>query len=67
LYDAIRSIGRVAFLTTNNRRTMMKKLTKKEITKAIARYARRHGYYARTVREVDSLWKAAIAEYRAKP
>lgn len=33
------------------------------IRKAIARYARRHGYFVRTVRDVSSLRSAAIAEY----
>lgn len=43
----------------------MKKLPKTEITKAICRYARRHEFYARTVREVSSLFYAALAEWRA--
>lgn len=45
----------------------MRKLTKKEITRAIQRYARRHDFYARTVREVSSLFYAALAEWRACP
>ncbi len=39
------------------------KLTRKELTKAIARYARKHGYYARTVRGMTVLRIAAVAEY----
>ena len=39
------------------------KLTSKELTKAIASYARRHGYYARTVRGMTSLRLAAISEW----
>ncbi len=42
------------------------KLTRRELTRAIARYARRHGYYARTVRACTALLLAAIAEWRAK-
>lgn len=40
------------------------KLSKKQITKAVNRYARRYGYYARTVRTMSRLFYAAIAEYR---
>ena len=40
------------------------KLTKKQLTQAVNRYARKHGYYARTVRTVSSLRYAAIQEYR---
>ncbi len=39
------------------------KLTKSQMTQAIQQYARRHGYYARTVRAVTVLWLAAIREY----
>jgi hypothetical protein len=42
------------------------KLTKTELTKAIDRYARKHGYYAGTVRTCTSLLLAAIAEWRSK-
>ena len=42
----------------------MKRLTKSELTVAVQRYARRHGYYARTVRTVSSLFYAAIVEWR---
>lgn len=41
----------------------MRKLTKSEVTKAVQQYARRHGYYARTVRTVSSLFYAALREY----
>ena len=37
-------------------------LTRKQLTKAIQRYARKHGYYARTVRTVTVLRLAAIRE-----
>ncbi len=40
------------------------KLSKKELTKAIAIYARKHGYYQRTVRSISVLFYAAIAEYK---
>ncbi len=40
------------------------KLTRKELTKAIANYAHKHGYYANTVRTVTALLNAAIEEYR---
>jgi hypothetical protein len=42
----------------------MNKLTKSELTKAVRQYARRHGYYARTVRNMTSLRRAAILEYQ---
>lgn len=44
---------------------MNRKLTSKELTAAIKMYARRNGYYARTVRIVTVLFNAAIAEYKA--
>lgn len=34
----------------------------KEITRAVAKYARKHGYFASTVRTVTVLWKAALVE-----
>ncbi len=37
-------------------------MTRKEMTKAIQKYARKHGYYARTVRAVSILRYAAIRE-----
>lgn len=42
----------------------MKRLHGKELTKAIERYARRHGWYARTVRTVTSLRYDAVNEWR---
>ena len=39
------------------------KLTKKQLTQAIRAYARRHGFYARTVRTCTSLRYAAVKEY----
>ncbi len=39
------------------------KLTRKELTAAIARYARKHGYFSRTVRAVSALRYAACREY----
>lgn len=39
------------------------KLTAKQRTVAIRRYARKHGYYARTVRAVRVLFLAALREY----
>lgn len=44
---------------------MNRLLTKKELTAACQRYARRHGYYTRTVRGMTVLLLAAIAEWRA--
>lgn len=41
-----------------------KQLTQKELTKAVARYARLHGHFASTVRAVSSLRYAAIKEWR---
>lgn len=41
----------------------LRRLGKKELTQAIARYARRHGYYARTVRAVSALHLAARLEW----
>lgn len=40
------------------------RLTRKQLTAAVARYARKHGYYARTVRTMTVLLRAAIDEYR---
>ena len=51
---------------TTTRDPMTRKLTRAELTAAIARSARRHGYYARTVREVSALRYRAIAEYRCE-
>jgi hypothetical protein len=42
------------------------KLTRKEITQACARYARKHGYHVGTVRTVTVLWTKAVQEWRAK-
>ncbi len=39
------------------------KLTKSELTKAVQKYARRHGHFARTVRTMTCLRLAAIREY----
>lgn len=39
------------------------KLTRKEITAAVKRYARKHGFYHRTVRSITSLRRSAIAEW----
>lgn len=39
-------------------------LTRKELTAAIARFARKHNHYASTVRTVTVLRLAAIKEYR---
>ena len=41
-------------------------MTRKQLTKAIQQYARRHGYYARTVRAVTALRIAAIREAAGK-
>ena len=38
------------------------KLTSKQRTKAITKYARRHGYFVTTVRNMTSLLLAAIKE-----
>ena len=40
------------------------KLTKKQMTQACQRYARKYGYYVRTVRDVTALKIAAITEYK---
>lgn len=42
----------------------MRRIGQRERTRAIARYARRHGWYARTVRTCTSLRYAAMAEWR---
>jgi hypothetical protein len=39
-------------------------LTKSQVTAAVQRYARRHGYYATTVRTVTVLFRAAMEEAR---
>jgi len=39
------------------------KLTKKQLTEAVAKYARKHGFSASTVRVCTSLRLAAIQEY----
>lgn len=39
-------------------------MTRRDITKAVSCYARRHGFYARTVRTVTVLFRDAIREYR---
>lgn len=38
-------------------------LNRKEFTAAVQAYARRHGYYAATVRTMTALRLAAVAEY----
>lgn len=38
-------------------------LTRSEVTDAVRRYARKYGYYARTVRSMTSLRNAAMKEY----
>jgi len=43
----------------------MSKLNKKELTAAIARYARKHGHYAATVRNMTCLLRAAIKEWES--
>jgi hypothetical protein len=43
-----------------------RKLTKLELTKAYTRYARSHGFYVRTVRDVTDLKYRAIREFRSK-
>jgi hypothetical protein len=43
-----------------------RKLTSRELTEAVQGFARRHGYYARTVRTMTSLMLAAIAEWRQR-
>lgn len=42
------------------------KLTKKQLTVAVNKYARRHNHYVSTVRAVTSLRLAAIREYVAE-
>lgn len=42
------------------------KITHKQQTQAIAQYARKHGYYARTVRAVTSLRYEAIKLWQTK-
>lgn len=43
----------------------MSKLTKSEITAAVAKFARRKGYSASTVRTTTTLFLQALADYRA--
>lgn len=40
-------------------------MTGKELTKAVNRYARKHGHYVSTVRTMTVLLKAAIQEYQS--
>jgi len=42
------------------------KLSRSDLTKAVQRYARKHGYYARTVRSMTRLRLAAILEWQSK-
>lgn len=42
----------------------MTKLTSTEITRAVTRYARRHGHFVRTVRTMTTLRTCAIHEWR---
>ena len=42
------------------------KLTAKERTQAIQQYARKHGFYARTVRHMTDLRYKAVAEWLEK-
>jgi hypothetical protein len=37
--------------------------SKSEVTKAVTRYARKHGFYTRTVRTMTDLKRAAMKEY----
>lgn len=39
-------------------------LSKKELTKAVQQYARKHNHYASTVRTISVLLKNAIKEYK---
>jgi len=39
-------------------------MTKAQVTAAVTSFARRHGYYVRTVRTMTALKMAAIQEYR---
>ncbi len=39
------------------------RMSDKDLTCAIGRYARRHGYYARTVRDVTTLRQCAVNEW----
>lgn len=39
------------------------KITKAQRTKAVARFARRYGFYARTVRNITALRYRAVWEY----
>ena len=50
----------------NNPKPENEAMTRKQLTQAIQQYARRHGYYARTVRTVTSLRLAAIREAACK-
>jgi hypothetical protein len=43
------------------------KLKRSEITEAVNAYARKHGYYVRTVRDVSAGRYAAIADWKAAP
>lgn len=45
---------------------IVRRLRKRELTQAIARYARRHGFFARTVRAVSSIKFEAIREWQER-
>lgn len=38
-------------------------LSKSQVTAAVRRYARKNGYYARTVRTITVLFRNAVNEY----
>ena len=42
------------------------KLTRSELTAAVTAYARKHGWYVRTVRSMYYLKRKAIEDYKAK-
>lgn len=42
---------------------MLRRLTKRELTKAVAAYCRKHGHFARTVRTMTVLRYAAVREF----
>lgn len=46
---------------------LTRKLTRKEVQAARVRYARRHGWYVRSVQPMTTLFAAALAEWRANP
>lgn len=54
-----------AILRARGARAADRGLSPREVTRAISKYAKKYGYYVRTVRAVSELRQAAIREYAA--